>query len=126
MSLQENKPVFLNLLRIKLPWMGIASILHRISGALLFLSIPLSFYLFGLSLDGDPGFKRTVAIMESLPFKLFSVLLLWAILHHLLAGIRFMLIDLNVGVYLPEARQSALGVIIGGIVLAMILWLILS
>ena len=122
---QNTKPVFLNLLQIKLPWMGIASILHRVTGVLLFLAIPLAFYLFGRSLEGESGFNQVVGVLGSLPFKLLTLLLLWVLLHHLLAGIRFLLIDLDIGVTLPQARHSALGAIISGVLLAPIAWLLI-
>jgi succinate dehydrogenase / fumarate reductase cytochrome b subunit len=122
---RSTKPVFLNLLQIKLPWMGLVSILHRITGVLLFLAIPLCFYLLGLSLDGEAGFNQVVTIMQSFPFKLFSLALLWVFLHHLLAGIRFLLIDLDVGVNIPRARQSAVSVFISGLLLAPIAWMLI-
>ena len=122
---RSTKPVFLNLLQIKLPWMGLVSILHRITGLLLFLAIPLCFYLLELSLHGEAGFNQVVAIMQSLPFKLFALVLLWVFLHHLLAGIRFLLIDLDIGVNLPRARQSAVSVFISGLLLAPIAWMLI-
>ncbi|MEN8177398.1 MAG: succinate dehydrogenase, cytochrome b556 subunit [Pseudomonadota bacterium] len=118
MSLQSTRPVFLNLLKIKLPMMGLVSIAHRITGVLLFLSIPVLLYLLGLSLSSADGFAQSVTIVQSLSFKLFALLLLWALLHHLLAGIRYLLIDLDIGANLPEARTSAISVFIGGVLLA--------
>lgn len=125
MSLRSTKPVFLNLLQIKLPWMGFVSILHRVTGFLLFLAIPVSFYLLGLSLEGEAGFKQVAGIVQSLPFKLVLLLLLWMLLHHLLAGIRFLLLDLDVGVLMPMARKSAIGVFISGVLLAPIVWILM-
>ncbi|MDJ0807284.1 MAG: succinate dehydrogenase, cytochrome b556 subunit [Gammaproteobacteria bacterium] len=118
MARLTQRPVFLNLLKIKLPLMGLVSIGHRITGVVLFLSIPLLLYLLGLSLSGPEGFAQTAAIVQSIGFKLLAFVLFWALLHHLLAGIRYLLLDLDVGIDLPEARTSALSVFIGGAVLA--------
>ncbi len=119
MALQDTRPVFLNLLKIKLPLMGLVSIGHRITGVLLFLSIPVLLYLLGLSLSGEAGFAQAVTIIQSLTFKLFALLVIWSLMHHLLAGIRYLLLDLDIGVQLPQARTSAITVFIGGLLLAL-------
>lgn len=100
--------------------MGWVSIIHRATGALLFLSIPLLLYLLGLSLSSAEGFARVTAVVGSLPFRLVGLLLIWAVMHHLLAGLRFLLIDLDLGVDLSKAKASALGVIVGGVALAIV------
>ena len=120
MALQNTRPVFLDLLKIKLPLMGLLSIAHRITGALLFLSIPVLLTLLSISLSSAAGFAQSVTIIQTLPFKLFALLLLWALLHHLIAGIRYLLIDLDMGVDLPQARASAITVFISGVLLAIL------
>jgi succinate dehydrogenase / fumarate reductase cytochrome b subunit len=117
--------VFLNLLQIRLPVTGVVSIAHRISGMLLFISLPIALYLLGLSLSSEAGFQRTVAIVQGLPFRLLALLGIWALLHHLLAGLRFLLIDLDIGVYKTPARVSAFSVIVGGLVLTLVAGLLL-
>jgi succinate dehydrogenase / fumarate reductase, cytochrome b subunit len=125
MARPNSRPVFLNLLQIKLPVTGVVSIAHRISGMLLFISLPIALYLLGLSLSSESGFVQTVAIVQSLPFRLLALLALWALLHHLLAGLRFLLIDLDIGVHKTPARASAFGVILGGVLLALFAGLLL-
>ena len=125
MALQNTRPVFLNLLQIRLSWMAIVSIAHRISGLLLLFFIPVMLTLLGLSLSGAQGFTQTMAIVQGLPFKLLALLVLWAFLHHLLAGIRFLLIDLDIGVYLQQAKVSAVTVLISSISLAILVGLLL-
>ena len=120
MAQQSKRPVFLNLLKIKLPLMGLVSIAHRITGVLLFLSIPVVLYLLGLSLSGEAGFVQSAAIVQSLIFKLFAVLVIWALMHHLFAGIRYLLLDLDIGIDLPQARTSAIIVFIIGLLLAIV------
>jgi succinate dehydrogenase / fumarate reductase cytochrome b subunit len=120
MSQNTSRPVFLNLFQIKLPVTGLVSIAHRISGLILFLGLPIALYLLGLSLSNEAGFKQTVTIMQGLPFRLLALLVIWALLHHLLAGLRFLLIDLEIGLDRPYARASAYMVIISGLVLALL------
>mgnify|MGYP001605442134 FL=1 len=107
MTHQQNAPVFLNLFRIRMPAGAVASIAHRISGVLLFLSLPLLAWLLDLSLQGGEGYERAIALLQSTGVRLASVLLVWSLLHHLVAGIRFLLIDVHLGVSMPAARLSA-------------------
>lgn len=114
---KQKRPKFLNLLQIHLPVAGVNSIAHRISGALLFLAIPLLIYLFNLSLRDADGYQKVMDITGSLSGKLVLSLLVWASAHHLLAGIRFLLIDLDIGMDLVPARNSAWFVNVAGIVI---------
>jgi succinate dehydrogenase / fumarate reductase cytochrome b subunit len=107
MARQKPAPKFLNLLLIKLPPGGIASIGHRISGVLMFLSIPLLAWLFGLSLENAQGFEQARQHLHSTPIMLLSVLLVWSLSHHLLAGIRHLLLDVGIGLDKATARLSA-------------------
>jgi len=125
MARTNSRPVFLNLLQIKLPVTGVVSIAHRISGLLLFISLPVSLYLLGLSVSGEAGFQRSLAILHSLPFRFLALLALWALLHHLLAGLRFLLLDLDIGMHRDPARASAFGVIVGALVLTLLTGLLL-
>ena len=107
MTHQQNAPVFLNLFRIRMPAGAVASIAHRISGVLLFLSLPLLAWLLDLSLQGGEGYERAIALLQSTGVRLASVVLVWSLLHHLVAGIRFLLIDVHLGTSMPAARLSA-------------------
>jgi len=105
--LNKPRPVFLNLFQIRLPMTAIASILHRVSGVFLFLAIPFFIYLLQLSLQSQAGFESVLSITRSVPLKLLSILLLWALMHHLFAGIRFLLLDIDIGISRSTARISA-------------------
>ena len=107
MTSQRPAPVYLNLFRIRFPVAAVTSIAHRISGVLLFLSLPVLIYLLDLSLQGPGDFDRTLAMVQNGWFKAGFILLLWSLLHHLLSGIRFLLIDTGRGVTLQQARRSA-------------------
>jgi len=106
-SLTPKRPIYLNLLQIRLPIAGVLSIAHRVTGLLLVLSVPLLTLLLQQSLAGAEGFAAVVAQLHSWPGRIALLLALWALLHHLLAGIRYLLIDLDIGVERPRYRYSA-------------------
>ena len=120
MAKQQAAPKFLNLLAIRLPPGGIASIGHRISGVLMFLSIPLLAWLFGLSLESEQGFRQAAGYLHATPFRLLSLALVWSLSHHLLAGIRHLLLDADIGVSKEPARASARVVNFGAVLLAIV------
>jgi succinate dehydrogenase / fumarate reductase cytochrome b subunit len=92
----------------RLPPAGISSILHRASGALLFLALPLLLWLFDLSLTSELSYARLAGIF-GFPFvKLVVLLLAWALLHHLLSGIRHLLLDMHIGLDKRYVQQGAL------------------
>jgi len=110
----NNKPapVYLNLFKIKLPLTGIVSLLHRVTGVVLFFAIPFTLYLLQLSMQGEQGFQDAVVLVNS-PFVIFIELLIFAaLMYHFFAGIRFLLIDMDLGVDLKTAIKSSWAVII--------------
>jgi succinate dehydrogenase / fumarate reductase cytochrome b subunit len=115
------RPVYLNLLQIRLPLPGIVSILHRISGALLFvLGIPLLLYGVERSLASPESFAALKASMAHPLVKLIVIGLVWAYLHHFCAGIRYLLIDIHVGDDLQPARVSSIVVLAASLLLTLI------
>ncbi len=118
-----SRPKFLNLLLIRMPVGAVASIGHRISGVFLFLSLPLAAFLLDLSLQGQAGFEQAAQLLSFPWLRLVQVVLAWSIAHHALAGLRFLLIDVDVGVEKPTARASALAVNLTAPILALLfLW----
>ncbi len=107
MSATDNRPVFLDLLRIRQPVMAMVSIFHRISGVLMILSLPGLVYLLNLSLSNQVGFTQVTGLLTSLAFKILAVLFCWALAHHILAGIRFILMDFDLGIERDAARKTA-------------------
>ncbi|MEJ2406357.1 MAG: succinate dehydrogenase, cytochrome b556 subunit [Candidatus Thiodiazotropha sp.] len=103
----SQRPVFLHLLKIRLPLTGWVSIVHRITGVLLFLLLPLPLYLLQLSLESEEGFSQVLSWMAAWPLRLLMLLFLWWFVHHLLAGTRCLFIDMDRGVGLVAARRSA-------------------
>ena len=120
MSVKKPAPKFLNLFVIKLPPSGIVSIAHRISGVLMFVSIPVIAYLFALSLESQQGFQQVRAWLASSPALVLTVLLVWSFSHHLLAGIRHLLLDIDIGVERSQARISAWVVNLGALLLTVL------
>lgn len=115
-----QRPVFLELWRIQLPVPGVVSILHRISGVLMVAAIPVLAWLLAQALAGPEGFAASAAFLTSPLVQLGLLLLAWALLHHLIAGIRYLLIDLGLGVDRPTARRSAWTSLIAALVLTVL------
>ncbi|MCF6256370.1 MAG: succinate dehydrogenase, cytochrome b556 subunit [Gammaproteobacteria bacterium] len=121
MSTTDSRPVFLNLLRIRQPVMAVVSIFHRISGVLMILALPGLVYLLNLSLSNQAGFSQVADLLASPVLKLLAVLLGWALTHHILAGIRFMLLDFDLGIDRAVARKTAWLVHVGALLLTAVL-----
>ncbi len=120
-EMTKQRPKHLALHQIRLPLAGYASILHRVSGAGLFLMLPLLIWLLQLSLgltqDSAAMFS---AVTGSLLVKLVLLGLVWAFLHHFCMGIRILLIDIHVGVEKEQAHASAVAVMIISLALTLI------
>ena len=119
--MNHKRPVNLDLGSLKYPPMAIASILHRISGLVLFLLLPFMLYFLSLSLRSAESFDSLRLLLTSPCYKL----LLWgfctALIYHLLAGIRHMLMDIGFGEQLNAGRLSAIIVISAAIILTVLL-----
>lgn len=102
-----HRPKYLDLARIRLPLPGFVSILHRISGFLLFLFIPVLLFFLQESLSSGMEFSRMQGVLSTLPAKAVAILLLWAFFHHFCAGIRFLLLDMDIGIKLESARRGS-------------------
>jgi succinate dehydrogenase / fumarate reductase cytochrome b subunit len=105
--MSNKRPVYLNLYKIRLPVPGVVSFAHRITGVLLFLSLPFAVYLLELSIESQDSFSRVQQILQQPLMLLVQMILLWSIAHHFFAGIRFLLIDAEIGVEQPQARTGA-------------------
>jgi succinate dehydrogenase / fumarate reductase cytochrome b subunit len=109
--MSRPRPKYLNLLQIRLPVPGLVSILHRMSGAVLFLLLPLLLVLFELSLESAQTFARFKVVFSHWAIKLIVIGVVWAYLHHLCAGIRHLALDLDYGTELAAARASSWAVL---------------
>ena len=123
---KPQRPIFLNLLKIQLPAGALVSILHRVSGLLLFAVIPIVLVLLQRSLSSVDEFDRLVDTTDSgVASRLLLALLLAGMIYHLCAGIRIVLLDMHVGISLREARNSARLVLAAGAVALLLIgvWL---
>ncbi len=112
------------IVQYRLPPAGIVSILHRISGALLFLvGFPFLLYLFDQSLTSELSFERYRAVVSHWFAKLVLLALIWAYLHHFLAGLRYLALDMQWGIQKAPSRSTALAVLIVSLVLTAVLGL---
>lgn len=105
--MNQKRPKFLALYQIRLPLPGVVSILHRVSGALLFLALPFMLWLLQCSLRSPETYASLAEALQRPVSKIALLLLLWAFLHHFCAGIRYLLIDVEQGVALVQARASS-------------------
>ena len=120
-EIAKRRPKFLNLFEIKLPLPGWTSILHRISGAGLFLMLPLLIWLLSLSLGSPESFATFKAIVGLPLVKLVLLGLMWAYLHHFCMGIRVLLLDMHIGLEKAQARASAVAVLVVSLTLTVLL-----
>jgi len=116
-SSAAKRPKHLDLLRISLPLPAKVSILHRVSGALLFLALPVLIYQLDQSLDSAEGFAAAAAFFDAPLVKLAVLVLVWSYAHHFCAGIRYLLLDLHVGIDRIPANRSATIVMVASLVL---------
>lgn len=116
---RDHRPVFLNLFQIRLPVQGLASIAHRISGILLFLFIPFVLSLLMHASTSAEGYSWVLGVINFSVLMPAFFLIAWAFWHHLFAGIRHLLLDLEFGIEKQSSRTSALLVISLGLVAAL-------
>jgi succinate dehydrogenase / fumarate reductase cytochrome b subunit len=114
----KQRPVYLNLVRIRLPLPGLVSILHRVSGAaLFFVGLPLLLVGVERSLASPGAFDAFRSALSTPLAKIVLIGLVWAYLHHFCAGIRFLLLDVQRGIELEPARRSSVVVLVVSLVL---------
>ena len=111
----------LNLISIRLPLPALVSILHRLSGVLLFLLMPFLTWTFCNSISSDLNFNKTALILNTWPVKIIQIFFIWALIHHLMAGLRHLLLDLQIGSDLIIARFSSKTVLLISFLLTVIL-----
>jgi succinate dehydrogenase / fumarate reductase, cytochrome b subunit len=120
-ELRAKRPEFRNINALsdlptyRLPPAGIVSILHRISGAIMFLLLPFIIWMFDTSISSEISFARFTSLFTAgagfIPgwfVKLVALALIWAYLHHFIAGLRHLWMDINHAVSKEFGRSSAL------------------
>ena len=114
------RPVHLDLRRIAQPVGAWTSILHRISGVGLIAGTPLLAWMLARSLASPEGYEQVRAIFQAWPARLLALLWLWMLAHHLLAGLRHLLSDVDIGSRLAVARRSAWVVNLAAVAVALL------
>lgn len=123
---KKRQPLWYNLSLLNLPVPGIVSILHRISGASLFLALPWLLFLLDGSLASPERYERVQHQLAHPLAQLVLLGLIWAYAHHWTAGIRHLLLDLHIGIDLQSARRSARIVLIVSVMLTLLFgWVVL-
>ncbi|MEA9601590.1 succinate dehydrogenase, cytochrome b556 subunit [Polynucleobacter sp. MG-28-Ekke-A2] len=127
-NVKKDRPVYRNiglaqLIKYRLPWAGKVSILHRISGAAMFLLLPFILYLFDQSLASELSYQKFQAFTGNILVKIICLGLIWCFLHHFCTGIRYLLLDLEIGVEKSEANRSAIFVLFLGLALTAVVGL---
>jgi succinate dehydrogenase / fumarate reductase cytochrome b subunit len=119
--LPKKRPKYLDLLKIRQPLPAVISILHRISGTLLFFpGIPLVLCSLDMALGSPEGYAQFQSFLNNPVAKFGLILALWFFVHHFCAGIRYLALDLHYGVKLEQARLSSKVVVGAGIVLTLL------
>ncbi|HVO05509.1 MAG TPA: succinate dehydrogenase, cytochrome b556 subunit [Burkholderiaceae bacterium] len=129
----KPRPVYTNIhvsqiITYRLPIAGVVSILHRVSGALMFLLLPLVVWLLDVSLTSEVSYERFsnafiagVGVVPAFLLKLVVLALIWAFLHHLVAGVRHLWMDITHSVSLQQGHVSALATLGASLLLTILL-----
>ena len=105
--MHNRRPVFFDLTKIAMPIGAVTSITHRITGLLLALGVPGAVYLMKLSLQDERGYQEVAALLSRFPLRALAAVFVCVFSYHLLAGVRHLLSDIEVGSHLRGARFSA-------------------
>lgn len=120
-AVKSKRPVNLDLRTIRLPVTAYSSILHRISGVILFVAIAALPWMLDRSLSSEYGFEQVGATLQHPLAKLILWGILSALLYHLVAGIRHLLMDAGVGESMEGGIRGAKAVLVVSVVLIVLL-----
>ena len=114
------KYVDINLLNLPIP--GLVSIFHRVTGVVMFLFlIPALLFVLQCTVGSEAGFDRWKSFFSAPLVKIIFLGFVWAYMHHFFAGIRYLLLDVHIGVALAPARLSAKIVMVAGLVATLLI-----
>lgn len=119
-TVKDKRPVNLDLTTIKFPVPALASISHRISGVALFVALPFMLWALDRSLASPEGFSQVQGILATPLASLITWAILAALLFHLVAGIRHLIMDMGIGESLEGGRRGAFLVFAVSIVLILL------
>jgi len=116
----NKRPINLNLFAFRFPVTSISSILHRVTGVLLFVAIPVVLCVLQMSLTSD-GFAEVKSYFANDLIKLAIWLVLSSVAYHIIAGVRHLLMDAGIGETLEGGRFGSYAVIVLGVISAVLL-----
>jgi succinate dehydrogenase / fumarate reductase, cytochrome b subunit len=105
--MRAKSPVFLNLFQIRFPITALVSISHRITGVLLFLCIPIVLFWLDVSLKDEAGFQQAQTFFSCACVRFFVFLVMALLLFHWLAGMRHLLLDVDIGISKQRVRFTS-------------------
>ena len=120
--ISKPRPKYLNLFAIRLPIPGIVSILHRISGFLMVALLGALIFVLDHLITSPESYSRISFFFENLYVKLLLIVPIWALSHHLLAGIRFLLLDFHFFIDLKSTRIFSALILFLSAVVSSIVW----
>lgn len=119
--MNSKRPVNLDLSTIKFPLPALTSITHRVTGVILFIGLFFLFWAWDTSLSSPEGFA---AVKDALQHNFFAKFVLWGLLsalgYHCVAGVKHLIMDLDIGVTLEGGQQMAKASIVISIVLVVL------
>lgn len=120
-TVPKRRPQFRNIhvtqiVSYRLPIAGIMSILHRVSGAAMFLLLPVLAWLFDLSLTSELSYAQLTEVTDSVIVKLTLCGLAWAFIHHFMGGIRHLVNDMHIGITKEASPKMATGFMVASLV----------
>ncbi|MAA63925.1 MAG: succinate dehydrogenase, cytochrome b556 subunit [Alteromonadaceae bacterium] len=115
--MNSKRPVNLDLSKFHFPLPAITSILHRTSGIIIFIGMGFLLYGLDLSLEGESGFNAVNDLLSSFLAKLIIWGILSALLYHLVAGIKHLLMDMGIGEELQSGRLAAKATVVISVIL---------
>ena len=111
------RPKYVDVNMLHLPIPGLVSIFHRVTGVVMFLFlIPAVLFVLQCTVGSEAGFNRWKAVFSEPLVKIIFLGFVWAYMHHFFAGIRYLLLDVHIGIDLAPARMSAKIVMVMGLV----------
>ena len=123
--MNDKRPVNLDLTQFSFPLPALTSIVHRITGVALFVGVGILMYLVDLSLSSEEGFNSVKQCLDGFFVKLVVWGVVSALLFHLVAGIKHLLMDLGIGETLEGGQQGAKVTIVVSVILILLagVWL---
>lgn len=126
MANNNKRPIFLNIARIHLPVTAVLSIAHRLTGLLMVLLIPVGIYILDLSLRDAADYQQVISWLDTSWMRTILILTIWFIAHHFFSGVRYLLLDIDIGIEAAASRKTAwLAILAGGVTMFIGAWVLL-